>query len=250
VILHIALRELRSLFLSPLAWTILAILQFILAWRFFVQLDFFFSIQPQLVVINNAPGVTDLVAAPLYEFAGILMLMIIPLMTMRLISEERRSGTLKLLLSSPVSMTEIVLGKYLAILLFLLVIILMISLMPLSLLSGTQLDLGKLLAGMLGLWLLVAAFAAAGLYLSSLTIYPTIAAVSTFGLLIMLIIIDAAAGTDQQASPLFQYLSIMRHNTSMLRGIVESRDVAYYLLFIFTFVLLTIRHLDAQRLQK
>ncbi len=250
MILHIALRELRSLFLSPLAWTVLAVLQFILAWRFFVQLDFFFSVQPQLAVIHNAPGVTDLVAAPLYEFTGIILLMIIPLLTMRMISEERRSGTLKLLLSSPLSMTEIVLGKYLAVLLFLSIIIVLITLMPLALLGGTQLDLGKLAAGMLGAWLLAAAFAAAGLYLSSLTFYPTIAAVSTFGLLIMLVIIDAAAGNDQQTGSLFRYLSIMRHNTSMLRGIVESRDVFYYLLFIGFFILLTVRQLDAQRLQK
>ncbi|HEY9033107.1 MAG TPA: ABC transporter permease subunit [Pseudomonadales bacterium] len=250
MIFHIAVRELRSLFLSPLAWAILAVIQFILAWRFFVQVDFFFSIQPQLTVIDNAPGVTDLVAAPLYEFAGIVLLMIIPLLTMRLLSEERRSGTLKLLLSSPLSMTEIVLGKYLGILLFLGIVILLVTLMPLSLAIGTSLDMGKLFAGMLGLLLLLAAFAAAGLYLSSLTAYPTIAAVSTFGLLIMLMIIDSAGGNSQQASPLFSYLSITRHNTPMLRGIVNSSDVAYYLLFIMTFIVLSIRQLDAQRLQK
>lgn len=248
MIFHIAVRELRSLFLSPLAWTILAVIQFILAWRFFVQVDFFFSIQPQLMVIDNAPGATDLIAAPLYEFAGIILLMITPLLTMRLLSEERRSGTLKLLMSSPISMSEIVLGKYLGILLFLGIIILLVSLMPLSLSLGTELDMGKLLAGMLGLLLLLAAFAAAGLYLSSLTIYPTVAAVSTFGLLIMLMIIDGAGG--QQASPLFSYLSITRHNTPMLRGMVNSNDVAYYLLFIVTFIVLSIRQLDAQRLQK
>ena len=250
MIMHIALRELRSLFLSPLAWAILAILQFILAWRFFVQVDFFFSLQPQLAVIDNAPGATDLIAAPLYEFSGIVLLMIIPLLTMRLLSEERRSGTLKLLLSSPLSMTEIVLGKYLGMLLFLLLVIILISLMPLSLSMGTQLDMGKLLSGMLGLLLLLAAFTAAGLYLSSLTVYPTIAAVSTFGLLIMLMIIDAAGGNPQQAGSLFSYLSIMRHNTPMLRGIVNTADVAYYLLFIVTFIVLSIRQLDAQRLQK
>lgn len=250
MIFQIALRELRSLFLSPLAWTVLAIIQFLLAWRFFVQLDFFFSIQPQLALINNAPGVTDLVAAPLYEFAGILLLLIIPLLTMRQISEERRSGTLRLLLSSPISMSEIVIGKYLATVLFLAIITLMITLMPLSLFIGTELDTGKLLSGMLGLLLMVCAFSAAGLYLSSLTVYPTIAAVSTFGLLIMLMIIDAAGGSNQQAHPLFQYLSIMRHNISMLRGIVNSADVSYYLLFIITFIVLTIRRLDAQRVQK
>ncbi len=249
MILHIALRELRSLFLSPLAWTILAVIQFILGWRFLVQLDFFFSIQPQLAVLDNAPGVTDLVAAPLFEFAGMILLLILPLMTMRLLSEERRSGSLKLLLSSPLSMTDIVLGKYLAMVIFIILVIALVAIMPLSLLFGTTLDLGKLAAGMFGTLLMAAAFAAAGLYLSALTRYPTVAAVSSFGLLIMLLIIDAAGG-NQQAGPLFSYLSIMRHNTAMLRGIIDSADVAYYLLFGITFIALTIRQLDAQRLQK
>jgi len=98
MILHIALKELKSLFLSPLAWTILAILQAILAWIFFVQIDTFLTIQPQLAALPNAPGVTDLVIAPLLANASVLLLMISPLLTMRLLSEEQRSGSLHLLL--------------------------------------------------------------------------------------------------------------------------------------------------------
>ncbi len=250
MIITIALRELRSLFLSPLAWTILAVIQFILAWRFFVQVDFFFSIQQQLVLVDNAPGATDLIAAPLYEFAGIILLLICPLLTMRLLSEEKRSGTLKLLFSSPISMTEIVLGKFFGVLLFLLITLIMITLMPLSLSIGTDLDYGKMIAGLLGLTLLLAAFVAAGLFLSSLTNYPTIAAVSTFGLLIMLMIIDTAGSHEQTGSDFFNYLSIMKHLTPLLRGIINSADIAYYLLFVCTFLGLTIRQLDAQRVQR
>ena len=250
MILTIALRELRSLFLSPLAWAILAIIQFILAWRFFVQVDFFFSIQQQLVLVENAPGATDLIVAPLFEFASIILLLICPLLSMRLLSEEKRSGTLKLLFSSPLSMTDIVLGKYLGVLLFLILCVLMISLMPLSLSIGTTLDYGKFFSGMLGLILLLAAFVAAGLFLSSLTSYPSIAAVSTFGLLIMLMIIDSAGNNSESGSPFFSYLSLTGHLTPMLRGIVNSSDIAYYLLFMFSFLVLTIRQLDAQRMQK
>jgi len=250
MILHIALRELRSLFLSPLAWTILAVMQFILAWVFFVQIETFFELQPQLVNIVHAPGVTDLIVAPLFSTASIFLLMVCPLLTMRLLSEERRSGTLHLLLSSPVSMTEIVLGKYLGVLFFLLLLIAMISLMPLSLLIATDLDMGKLAAGILAEVLLLASFAAAGLYFSSLTTNPTVAAVSTFGLLIMLWIIDAAGNENNDGSTLFTYLSLLKHNIPMLRGIVNSSDIIYYLLFIVTFIVLTIHHMDAQRLQK
>lgn len=250
MILHIALKELKSLFLSPLAWTILAILQAILAWIFFVQIDTFLTIQPQLATLPNPPGVTDLVVAPVLANASVLLLMICPLLTMRLLSEERRSGSLQLLLSSPVSMTQIALGKYLGIMLFLLVLLAQIGFMMVSLYLGTTLDAGKLAAGMLGSALLLAAFAAAGLYLSSLTKNPLVAAVSTFGLLLMLWIIDAASGSSGARSEIFSYLSLLRHQTPLLRGTVDSRDVIYYLLFITTFLVLTIRHLDAQRLQK
>ena len=137
MILTIALRELRSMFLSPLAWTVLAVAQLILCWVFFAQIDVFFSIQEELTTLPNAPGVTDLVAAPMLEIASIMLLMISPLLTMRLISEERRNGTLTLLRSAPISISEIVLGKFLGIALFYLVLVGMISLMPLSLMVGT-----------------------------------------------------------------------------------------------------------------
>jgi ABC-2 type transport system permease protein len=246
MIITIALRELRSMFLSPLAWTVLAVVQIVLAWTFLTQLDYFFALQKELATMQNAPGVTDLVAAPLLEVASIVLLMVTPLLSMRLISEERRNGTLSLLLSAPLSMTEIVLGKYLGIVLFLLIFVLMITLMPLSLLMGTQLDLGKLAAGVLGLSLLLSAFAAAGLLLSSLTTNPVIAAISSFGLLLLLWIVGRNSGDTGDA---FTYISMLNHYVPMLRGIVDTADVAYFVLFIVTFLLLTIRQMDAQRLQ-
>lgn len=248
MIATIALRELRSMFLSPLAWTVLAVAQLVLSWIFFTQIDVFFSIQGELATMPNAPGVTDLVVAPVLEVASIMLLMVSPLLTMRLISEERRNGTLVLLLSSPVSISEIVLGKFLGITLFYTLFVAMIALMPLSLMVGTDLDLGKLAAGLLGLLLLLTAFAAAGLYLSSLTANPVIAAISTFGLLLLLWILDS--GTGGTTGNVFSYLSLTSHIAPMIRGIINSADLAYFGLFIVTFLLLTIRQMDAQRLQQ
>ncbi|MDH5612418.1 MAG: ABC transporter permease [Gammaproteobacteria bacterium] len=247
MILNIALRELRSMFLSPLAWTVLAVTQLILCWIFFTQIDSFFSIQKELTTLPNAPGVIDLIAAPVLEVASIILLMISPLLTMRLISEERRNGTLTLLLSSPISISEIVFGKFLGITLFYLILIGMISLMPLSLMMGTELDLGKLAAGLLGLLLLLCSFAAAGLFLSSLTANPVVAAISTFGLLLLLWIIENSSNNG--ADNIFNYLSLTHHVTPLLRGMVNSVDLAYFALFIITFLLLTIRQMDAERLQ-
>jgi ABC-2 type transport system permease protein len=249
MIFTIAGRELRSLFLSPLAWSILAVVQFIIAYLFLAQIDGYLMLQPQLATIEGAPGVTDIIVAPLLADAGIVLLLITPLITMRLLSEERRNRTLSLLFSAPVSMTEIILGKYLGVLAFFGVLIALLALMPLSLLAGTALDLGKFAAGLAGLGLLVAAFAAIGLFMSSLTEQPTVAAISTFGLLLLLWIIDWTGVNADQTSGLFAWLSLLRHYEALLKGLVNSTDVLYYLLISVLFLGLSIRRLDADRLQ-
>ena len=249
MILTIANREFRSLFLSPLAWVILAVIQVLLTWSFFTSIDAFFSIQADLATLKNAPGVTDLVASPLLEVASIILLMVTPLLTMRLISEEKRSKTISLLLSTPVSITEIVLGKYLGLLFFILTMLFLIVLMPLSLSMGTQLDYAKLFSGVLGLFLMLAAFSAAGLYMSSLTENPMIAAISTFGVLLLLWMININIASSSDGDNVLAYLSLHAHFTALLRGILNSRDIAYFLLFIIGFIVLAIRQLETQRLQ-
>lgn len=249
MILTITGRELKHLFLSPLAWCVLAVIQFIVAWMFLVQVDNFLKFAPSLAGVANAPGVTDAIAAPIFSTAGVVMLLVVPIMSMRLIAEERRSGTLSLLFSAPVSMTEIVLGKYLGLLIFLLIMLGLITLMPLSLAVGTHLDYGKLFAGVLGLALLLGAFAAAGLFISTLTRQPVVAAVSSFGLLLLLWIISWAGSGSTEYSPVFHYLSLVDHYSTLLTGSFNSTDVIYYLLFIVTFLVLSIRRLDAYRLQ-
>jgi len=192
--------------------------------------------------------VTDVVVAPLFGNAAVVLLLVAPLITMRVLSEEKRNRTLTLLMSAPVSMSEIVLGKYLGVLGFFAALLGLLALMPLSLFAGTSLDVGKLLSGLLGLSLLVGAFAAAGLYMSSLTEQPTIAAVSSFGLLLLLWIINWAGSSGEQVSGVLSYLSLVQHYDSLLKGLFNSADVAYYLLFILTFLVLSIQRLDANRL--
>jgi ABC-2 type transport system permease protein len=246
----IAAREFKSLFLSPLAWTVLAILQCILAYLFLTQVETFNLIQPKLAAIENAPGLTDIVATPLFGNAGIILLLVTPLLTMRLICEERRNKTLSLLLSAPVSNIDIILGKYLGILGLLFLMVFLITLMPLSLLVGGDLDLGKLFSNLLALSLLVMAFAAAGLYMSCVADHPTVAAMGTFGILLLLWILDWSISIKDQRSELFEYLSILRHFQNLQSGLISSTDIAYFLLFTATFIILSIRSLDNDRLQK
>ena len=247
---RIALLELRRLFLSPLAWSVLAVEQLILAYFFLIGLDNYVALQPRLAAVAGAPGVTDLVAAPLFGNASIFLLFAVPMMTMRLVSEERRAQTLTLLFSAPVSMSEIVLGKFLGVVAFFLILVGLIAVMPLSLLVGGGLDFGMLASGVLGMVLLVASFIAVGLFMSSLTAQPTIAAVSTFGVLLLLWIIDwAGSSRVAELGSVLSYLSMLRHYEPLLKGMFNTSDVVYYLLFIATFLILTIRRLDAERLQ-
>ena len=165
---------------------------------------------------------------------------------MRLVTEERRNKTLPLLFSAPLSMTEIVLCKFLGLYSFLLIQLLLIVLMPLSLLAGGGLDFGLLAAGMLGLALLFGGFAAVGLFMSTLTQHQTIAAVGTFGILLIFWLLDwARTGAGGGVLP---YLSLLNHTEPFLKGVFDTRDVAYHLLFIATFLTLSVRRLDMDRL--
>ena len=248
-LLNIAARELRSLFLSPLSWTVLAITQAFVAYAFLVKLELFLQLKPYLPGLPGAPGLTAIVVAPALKAAGMVMLLAAPLVTMRLVSEERRIGTLSLLLSAPISMTDIVLGKFLGVMTFFGIVVLVIMLTPLSLLAGGTLDYGLLASGFLGLLLLVASFAAAGLFMSTLTEHPAVAAVSTFGLLLLLWNLDwAGTGAAEGVRSLFSYLAVTSHFNALLQGVVDSADLIYSLLVVVTFLVLAIQRLDAMRL--
>jgi len=250
VIRHLAARELRSLFLSPLAWVLLAVVQGILAFIFLNQLEQYLLLQPRLAVLEAPPGVTEVIVAPLFATAAVVLLLITPLLSMRLVAEERRSRTLPLLFSAPLSMTEIILGKYLGLLGFLAIMLGLIALMPLSLLAAGTLDFGLFAAALLGLALIVAAFAALGLYMSTLTHQPAVAAVAGFGALLFLWIINLAGESGAgDGSGLFAWLSLQTHYDNLLKGMVNSSDLLYYLLFILVFLVFSIRRLDADRLQ-
>ena len=244
IIFNIAATEWRRMFQTPLAWVVLAIVQFLLAIFFFVLLSKF--LEPAGPAAGR--GVTDIVVAGTFQIAGIVLLLVAPLLTMRLFSEDQRSGVMQLLASAPISLSEIVLGKYLGILGFLVGMLAMIALMPLSLLAGTSLDMGQLAAGLLALALLMAAFAAIGLFVSTLTDQPALAAVGGFAALFILWIIQIAGSTSSESvAAVFAYLSLLRHYDSLLDGYFSSVDVVYYVLIIAMFLALSVWRLDARR---
>ena len=247
MILTIARHELRRMFLSPLAWTILAVVQLILAFMFLGHLEYFHQVQSQILGMDNPPGLTELVVAPLFGNAAIVLLLVVPLISMRLVSEERRNKTLSLLYSAPISMTEIVLGKYLGLVAFLYVQLALIALMPLALLFGSSLDFGVFAAGLLGLMLLLASFASVGLFMSTLTQHQAVAAVASFGMLLLFWILDWA-GEGQMGGSVLSQLSLLNHYEPFLKGVFDTTDLVYQLLFAATFLTFAVRRLDMDRL--
>jgi len=244
MILTIAHKEFRSLFATPSTWLILGALQFIFAWFFLARLDAFLQVQTQLAQLANAPGATQAVAAPLFGTVALIMMMLVPIFTMRLIAEERRNQTLTLLLTAPVSSTHIVLGKYLGLLLFLLPIIADCTLMVLVLAAGTQLDTGLLLSNALGLLLLTASYAALGLYISSLTVQPLVAAIAALAALFGLWLVEISAMDSGTA---WHALAPTGHFQSFNAGLLNSADLVYFVLFSAVFLLLTIRRVHNNR---
>lgn len=241
----LAAKELRSLFVSPLAWTLLALLQLVTAWIFLMRLDAFMELQPRLAQLANAPGATELIVAPTFSAAAMVLMMVVPLLSMRLIAEERRNRTMALLMSAPVSMTQIVLGKFVGLFVFLAIPVVLVAGMGIALGLGTQLDFGLLGANALGLALLLAVFTAVGLFASSLTRQPVVAAVLALGLLL-------ASWLASLASPdpgsLMQMLSVTRRFESFNAGMIDSGDVLWHFLAIAVFLALAIRQLDRDRL--
>lgn len=240
----IALKDLRVLFVSPLAWGVYAVVSLVLAWLFLTQLDQYMTMQAQLATLSPPPGVTELVIAPLSAAAALLALMLTPLFAMRALSEERRLRTLPLLLSSPVSETQIVLGKFFGLWIILLPVAGLVALMAASLALGTQPDWGLLLANLIGLLLLLAAFAAVGVYASGLSAHPLLAAVIALGLLLGLWLVDNAASSPDGV---LRQLSLSAHFSLFNRGVLDSADVAYFVVLIALFLSLAVLRLKRQR---
>ena len=120
--------------------------------------------------------------------------------------------------------------------------------MPMMLLFGTQLDLGQIAASLLGLLLLMSSFAAIGLFISTVTSQSTTAAISTFGVLFFLWIINAAgANASEGMAAIFAYLSLLNHYNNLLDGMFNSADVVFYLLVTAFFIVLSIWRLDAEQ---
>lgn len=200
-------------------------------------------------------NLTDWVMGPLFMNIVVFFLFMLPILTMRLISEEKKGKTLELLMTTPVRPLEIVLGKYLSALTIMGIMLALTVVFPLllQLYGGTSgsnapLDWRSIGVGYLGLFLLGAAFVAVGLFASSISESQIVAVIVGFAVLLMFYVIGLAArGQEGFWQHFFQYLSINTHLEGFVRGVVRIPDVVYYLSLCFAGLFLSFRVVEAQR---
>ena len=250
-ILAIAHKELKGYFASPVAYVVIGFSAILFGW-FFVNLLYYFdrmALQagsgfqgPQAVNVN------EILISPLFLNVSVILLFTLPLITMRTYAEEKRSGTIELLLTSPLTDLQIVVGKFLGGLV-----------LYVAMLAVTVVHMGFLFAygnpewrpvatGYLGLLLMGGCFLSLGLFVSSLTRNQIIAGMVTFAVFLMFWVINwIATFMDPTPQAVLNYLSITEHLNDFARGVIDTKHLVYYLSFIAFSLFLTVRAVDSER---
>ncbi len=239
--------ELKRWLRSPAFWLLLAGLTFLLAFLFLRFVEGYAEVQKANLAGTSNLTVTRAVIQPFMQQAGIVLLLLIPLLTMRLIAGERRDGSWILLQLAAIPPWRIVAGKMLGISLLLTFIVLLIALMPLSLLAGTPIDPGHLISACIGIWLLSIAFAAAGLWCSTISHEPVSAAMLHYGLLLLLALFHFTSNMPGNLAPTLYYLTPFSHFLALTTARFSTEHLLYFLLFTSLFLGLAILRLRHER---
>ena len=243
----VARLEWRRLIVRPLAWVLAAITLAWLAWNFTLLMGAFLASQIQRAALPDSPGFTDLVGVPLLGQLAQLAFLVVPLLTMSVIAGERRNGTLPLLFAAGVPASRIVLGKYLAVLGWLLLWLLLTLMMPLVLCHLTSLDWGKLAAAALGLTLIFSALAALGVACSTFASHPAIAAAAALIITLALWSVNLGAQMAGINGGAINWLAMSTHLQPLLRGLVSTTDVVWFALLIAVSLSLATRRLSSEK---
>ncbi|MGY3039731.1 ABC-2 type transport system permease protein [Rhodanobacter sp. TND4EL1] len=239
--------EWRRLLVRPLAWVLAALTLAWLAWNFTLLLGGFLAGQIQRAAQPDGPGFIDLVGVPLLGQLAQLAFLVVPLLGMSVIAGERRNGTLPLLFAAGVPASRIVLGKYLAVLGWLLLWLALTLAMPLVLMHATHVDWGKLAAATLGLALMLATLAAITVACSSFASHPAIAAAAALIIALALWGVNLGAQMAGINGGVINWIAMSTHLQPLLRGLVSSADIAWFLLLTALSLVLATRRLDADR---
>ena len=249
-VLTIAGKELRTYLFSPMAWVVATVFLGISGLLFYNIITWYSMQSFQMMRFQGMMGQVNanrMVFQPTFQNMAVTLLLLVPIVTMRLLAEEKKNRTAQLLFTSPVRLGEIVAGKYLAAVLLLSGILLLTLYMPVMVWAYGSLDWGPILSGYLGMVLLIGAFVAFGMFASSLTENQIVAAVLTFGILLAFWLLGWAAELGGDFAKVFEHLSIITHLEGFLKGVVETKDVVYYLSVAALGLFLTHRVLESNR---
>jgi ABC-2 type transport system permease protein len=250
--LAIAWRDIRAMFVSPIAYVVLTGFVLLGGWFFFNLLAQFNRL---VSVYSGVQGydttwlnLNDAVISPLLQNLSVVLLIVIPMITMRSFAEERSVGTYELLFTSPVRVSEIVVGKFLAGIALVTLMVGLTLLYPAILMLYGNPESGLIACGFLALYLTAISYVAVGNFASALTSNQIVAAVTALVILLLLFVVSwPAEGAGETLKAFLTYLSVTDHFSSMMRGVLDTKDVVYFASLIGVFMFLNHRAVEAAR---
>lgn len=250
--LAIAGKELGTLFVSPIAYVVLAVFYGVAGYFFFVILSFY-SEQAAMRQMGPSSFPMDVPTMVMQSYLGVLstiLLFLLPMITMGILAEERKRGTIELLFTSPLTHLQLILGKFAAAVAFLSIMLLpaVLKAALLVLYSDPAPSIWPFLTGLLGAFLLGGSLLAIGVFISSLTENQIVAAASTFGVFIILWVLDASAESSTTLwNETLRYLSVLNHYEDFTRGVFDTQHLVFYLSFVFLGLFLTSLSLGSEK---
>lgn len=245
-------KELRSYFVSPIVYVVGGV--FLLTFGFLAYLYIVFTGAQaiQLTQMQGGPAqinLNDLVFRNLFASMRFVLLLILPILTMRLLAEERKLRTFEFLMTAPIRVSEIIVGKFISVYLIFVGMLLLTTLVPLTLALFSDFDWYPVFTGYLGLMLLGGFFLAVGLFASSITENQIVAAFTSFGLLLISWLLAGLGSLlgDTSAGQVISYLSFMEHYDHLVRGLVDTKDLVYYVSGTVLMLFLAHRIVDSSR---
>lgn len=236
-ILAVCTKELYTYFVSPIAYFVCFV--------FIAIAGFLFSIL--IISTSNSGGTGGFVMETLFGNMAIILIFFTPVLTMKLFAEERKSGTIELLLTSPITDGQVVLGKFLASLALVGIMLALTLLFPLLTQRFGHLDTGLLLSGYLGILLISASFLSLGLLMSSMCKNQLVAALTSFGVLITLWVIGSLSARGGVFARFLGYLSLPEHYRDFARGVILLKAVIYYVSFTCVCLFATFKSVESSK---
>jgi ABC-2 type transport system permease protein len=243
-------KELRSYFVSPVAYLLLTMFAVIFGFFFWNSVGYFvyMGMEAQLRDQPLRADINEQIIRPLLANTSVIGLFFIPIITMRLFAEEKRSGTIELLVTSPVRDGEIIIGKWFSSVLLYLCLLLFSSISMVYLFRFGNPDWKPLLVGYLGLLLQAGALLAVGTFISTLTRNQIIAGATTFAICLLLWVLEWVRGFQQATwAKIVAYFSVITHFESFSKGLIDSKDVVFYASMTLLALFFTARSMESMR---